>query len=346
MSAWSVLVTGGAGYLGAHMVLALQDAGHGVTVFDDFSRGHADAVAGCEVLRGDVRSREDLRRCFEGRSFDLVMHFTGKAYVGESVGNPVEYYAVNTGGTANLVEAMLAAGVRRLVFSSTCSTFGEPPAGQPIPEDLPQRPVNPYGHSKLMAERILRDSAAAYGLQCVTLRYFNAAGCDPAGRLGERHEPETHLVPLVLREALRLQAGGDPARTPLRVFGTDLGTPDGTCVRDYVHATDLCDAHFLAAARLMGPGEGRFEAFNLGTGRGSSVREVIEACRRITGVDIPFVPAPRRAGDPELLVAAPGRARRELGWEPRHSDLDTIVRTAWDWMREDAWTRAAAGAQA
>ncbi len=346
MSGWSVLVTGGAGYLGAHMALALQDAGHRVTVFDDFSRGHEDAVAGCEVVRGDVRSREDLRRCFEGRAFDLVMHFAGKAYVGESVGNPVDYYAINTGGTANLLEAMLAAGVRRMVFSSTCSTFGEPPSGQPIPEDLPQRPVNPYGHSKFMAERILRDSAAAYGLQCVTLRYFNAAGCDPAGRLGERHEPETHLIPLVLREALRVEAGGDPAATRLEVFGTRLGTPDGTCIRDYVHVTDLCDAHFLAGARLMQAQGGRFEAFNLGSATGSSVLEVIEACRRVTGLDLRFVAAPHRPGDPERLVALTGRARQELGWEPRHSDLETIVRTAWTWMRQDAWTRTAVGVPA
>jgi len=335
---WSVLVTGGAGYLGSHMVRTLLDAGHRPTVFDDLSRGHEDVLGGIDFVRGDLREPSDLQRCFQGRSYDMVMHFAAKAYVGESVERPFDYYTINAGGTANLLAAMVRHGVKRLVFSSTCSTFGEPPESLPIAEDLPQRPVNPYGRAKLMAETMMSDGAMAHGLQTVCLRYFNAAGCDPQGRLGERHEPETHLIPLVLREALRLEQGGDPAATSLRVNGLDHPTPDGTCIRDYVHVTDLCEAHLLAGDRLMHDRVPGFEAYNLGTGHGASVLDVINACRRVTGLDICFMEAPRRPGDPPRLVASSGRALTAFGWSPRHSDLDNIVSTAWAWMRSDPWT--------
>ena len=234
-------------------------------------------------------------------------------------------------GTLNLLEAMRAAGVQRLVFSSTCSTYGDP-VSLPMSEDHPQRPVNPYGMSKLTVERAMADYGRAYGLRTVALRYFNAAGCDPEGELGERHEPETHLIPLILREALRVRAGGKPEETRLQVFGEDFDTPDGTCIRDYVHIADLCAAHLLAMERLMSGKVSGFEAFNLGTGNGYSVKEVIETCRWVTGQDIRYRIAGRRAGDPARLVASAARARAELGWSPKFNALSEIVETAWRWF--------------
>ena len=328
----SVLVTGGAGYIGSHMVKLLASAGHQVTVFDNLSTGHRDAVGGAELVEGDLRDSADAARAFAGRRFDLVLHFAASCYVGESVEDPAKYYANNVAGTLNLLDAMRAAGVLRLVFSSTCATYGDPVA-LPMTEDHPQRPVNPYGMTKLTAERAMADYGRAYGLATVAVRYFNAAGCDAEGVLGERHDPETHLIPLVLREALRVRAGGDPAATQLQVFGDDFDTPDGTCIRDYVHIADLCAAHLLAMDRLTSADrEGGFEAFNLGTGNGYSVKEVIETCRRVTGQEIRYRVTGRRAGDPARLVASAARARTELGWSPGFDSLDAIVETAWRWF--------------
>lgn len=339
----SVLVTGGAGYIGSHMVKLLRSQGHQVTVFDNFSTGHRDVLQGADLVEGDLKNAADAARAFAGRPIDAVMHFAASCYVGESVQDPAKYYHNNVVGTLNLLGAMRAAQVQRLVFSSTCSTYGDP-VSLPMDEDHPQRPVNPYGMSKLVAERAMADYGRAYGHGTIALRYFNASGCDPEGELGERHDPETHLIPLVLLEALRLRAGGNPAETRLQVFGDDFDTPDGTCVRDYVHISDLCAAHLLALQRLMqGTGSG-FEAFNLGTGNGCSVKDVIETCRRVTGQDIQYRVAGRRAGDPARLVASAGRAHAELGWAPHFNALSDIVETAWRWFsRQPARASESAG---
>jgi UDP-glucose-4-epimerase GalE len=332
----SVLVVGGAGYIGSHMCHMLVDAGHHVTVLDNLSRGHREAVVpSADFVLGDIRSAQDLEACFARRRFDVVMHFAALAYVGESVAEPARYYDTNVGGSLRLLDAMRAHDVSRIVFSSTCATYGEP-RELPIGEAHPQQPVNPYGRSKLIVEQALADYATAYGTQSVSLRYFNAAGCDPAGRVGECHEPETHLVPLVLEQALRVRRGGAPEDTRLQVLGGDFPTDDGTCVRDYIHVSDLCRAHLLAAQRLS---EGRVsgaEAYNLGNGRGYSVLEVIAAARRVTGIDIRHHLAPRRAGDPSALVGSATRAAEVLGWQPELPAIDDIVATAWRWMTRDA----------
>lgn len=328
---YSVLVTGGAGYIGSHMVKSLHRAGHKVTVLDNLSTGHRDAAGEADFVEGDLRTLSDVTGAFEGRRVDVVVHFAASCYVGESVHDPAKYYSNNVIGTLNLLEAMRKAGCNRLVFSSTCSTYGDP-VSLPMDESHPQQPINPYGTSKLASERAMVDYGRAYGLGSIALRYFNAAGCDPEGELGERHTPETHLIPLVLQEALRLRSGGQPGETGLQVFGDDFETPDGTCIRDYVHVSDLCDAHLLAIERLRGGGTSNFEAFNLGIGKGYSVKEVIETCRRITGQDIQYRISAQRPGDPARLVANASRARTELGWTPRHEDLAAIVSTAWRWF--------------
>lgn len=327
----SILVTGGAGYIGSHMVKLLVRKGHQVTVLDNLSTGHRDAVAGADFVEGDLRREADAARAFGARRIDVVMHFAASCYVGESVQNPAKYYVNNVIGTINLLEAMRRADVSRLVFSSTCSTYGDP-VTLPMSESHPQLPVNPYGMTKLTAERAMSDYGRAYGFGTVALRYFNAAGCDPEGELGERHDPETHLIPLIILEALRVRAGGDPDATQLQVFGDDLDTPDGTCIRDYVHVMDLCAAHLLSAEHLLSGRIAAFEAFNLGTGKGHSVKEVIETCRRITGQDIRYRIAARRAGDPARLIASAARARAELGWSPEFDKLSGIVETAWQWF--------------
>lgn len=326
-----VLVVGGAGYIGSHMCRILADAGHHVSVFDNLSRGHRDAVGDAEFMQGDIRSPADLERCFTGAPFDVVMHFAAFAYVGESTQHPSMYYDNNVTGSLRLLDAMRAAGVSKLVFSSTCATYGDP-VERPITESHPQRPVNPYGATKMMVERVLRDYSNAYGLASISLRYFNAAGCDFEGRVGERHVPETHLIPLALEEALRIASGSDPDATALSIHGGDFDTPDGTCVRDYIHVDDLCRAHLLAADRLMGGHCARAEAFNLGNGRGFSVLEVIDAVRRVTGMDVRHRIGPRRAGDPAWLVGSAVSAGDTLGWRPRLSDIDDMVATAWRWM--------------
>jgi UDP-glucose-4-epimerase GalE len=331
----TVLVVGGAGYIGSHMVLALQDAGHRAVVFDNLSRGHADAVLSAPLVRGDLRSLPDIEDCLQKHRPEVVMHFAALAYVGESVGSPEQYYQNNVVGALNLMAAMRKHGCGSFVFSSTCSTYGEP-REVPIPETHPQHPINPYGRTKLMIEQALADYAVAYDMRSVSLRYFNAAGCDPDGRAGERHHPETHSIPLVLAEALRTKRGGVAAQTKLRVFGDDFPTPDGSCVRDYIHVSDLCQAHLLAAQRLMEGKVRGLEAYNLANGVGFSVLQVIDACRRITGQPIHYSVEGRRAGDPANLVGACGKAISTLGWHPRHARLEDIIGTAWSWMQAHA----------
>jgi UDP-glucose 4-epimerase len=323
----TVLVVGGAGYIGSHMVKLLHARGHSVVTLDDLSTGYRDAVVRGEFVSGSIADRTALAALFHSRRFDAVMHFASFIQVGESVAEPAKYYANNFSNTLNLLDAMVAAGVKRFIFSSTAAIFGEPVTPL-IAEDHPQHPLNPYGRSKWMVEQALADYDRAYGLKSACLRYFNAAGADPGGELGERHEPETHLIPLVLQAA----AG---RRSHIGIFGDDYSTPDGTCIRDYIHIGDLCEAHLLALDRLMA--EDRNLAFNLGNGTGFSVREVIEAARRVTGRPIAERVSPRRAGDPARLVADSARARAELGWKPRYADLETIVAHAWSWEQRYPW---------
>jgi len=327
----NVLVVGGAGYIGSHMVLALQDAGYAPVVFDNLSRGHADAVGGAPLMVGDLRSASDLDACFAAHRVDLVMHFAALAYVGESVTAPELYYQNNVVGALNLLSSMRKHGVDRIVFSSSCATYGEPDE-VPIVESHVQRPINPYGRTKLVVEQALADFALADRLRSVSLRYFNAAGCDPQGRAGERHEPETHLIPLVLREAMRTKGGGNPADTGLQVFGGDFPTRDGSCIRDYIHVSDLCRAHLLAAQRLLGDRVEGAEVYNLANGVGFSVLEVIAACRAVTGEPIKYRLMPRRAGDPATLVGSAAKALDALGWKPAYTEMEAIIRTAWAWM--------------
>jgi UDP-glucose 4-epimerase len=315
------LICGGAGYIGSHMLKWLAQRRHSVTVLDNLCTGHHEAVRWGELVEADLLDPVSLERTFAGRRFDAVLHFCARSLVGESVSQPYDYYSNNVTGTLNLLEAMRRHGVLKLVFSSTAAVFGNPVADL-IDEDHPKQPINPYGASKLMVERILQDAAQAYGLRSVALRYFNAAGASPDGDIGESHQPETHLIPNVLRAAL----GTGPA---LKVFGDDYATLDGTCVRDYVHVDDLAQAHELALAYLDAH-EGA-HAFNLGNGQGFSVRQVIEAARQVTGLDIPYEVASRRVGDPPVLVASSARAREALGWAPVHTELEAIIGTAWRW---------------
>lgn len=316
-----ILVVGGAGYIGSHMVKMLLESGHEVVTLDNLSTGHRDAVFGGEFIRADLADRDQLEAVFSSHEFDGVLHFASFIQVGESVREPGKYYQNNVANTLNLLGAMARHGVRSLVFSSSAAIFGEPQY-VPIDEGHPKAPVNPYGSSKLMVETILADYDRAHGLKSVCLRYFNAAGADPGGQLGERHEPETHLIPLVLQAA----SGRRPHVT---VFGRDYDTPDGTCIRDYIHVTDLCQAHLLALKQLWQGGGSA--AYNLGNGQGFSVREVIDAARAVTGREIPVVYGERREGDPARLVADSRLARQALGWSPEHAELETIIAHAWQW---------------
>jgi UDP-glucose 4-epimerase len=315
-----VLVTGGAGYVGSHAVALLLRRGHEVVVYDDLSRGHAGAVPGEILVRGELADGTGLAALLAERQIDAVMHFAAFALVAESVADPALYYRNNVEGTLSLLEAMRFAGVQRVVFSSTCAIYGEPER-VPIREDAPQRPVNPYGFTKLVIERALADYARAYGFGYAALRYFNACGASPDGGIGEDHDPETHAIPLALEAALG-------RRQCFTIFGTDYPTPDGTCIRDYIHVDDLAEAHLSALDRLEA-GEGL--CLNLGTGRGFSVREVVDSCRRVSGREIPVEIGPRRAGDPPELVADPALAREVLDWRARYVDLDPIIETAWRW---------------
>jgi UDP-glucose-4-epimerase GalE len=317
----SVLVTGGAGYIGSHACKILARAGYQPVVFDNLSRGHRQAVRWGPLVEGDLADRERLVMALQTHSVSAVVHFAAFAYVGESVADPALYYRNNLAGTLSLLEAMRAARVDKIVFSSTCATYGIP-EGIPIRETAPQLPVNPYGETKLAIERALRWYGEAYDLRSVSLRYFNAAGADSEGEIGERHEPETHLVPLVLQAALG-------QRSHIDIYGSDYPTADGTAIRDYIHVEDLAEAHLRALEHLSAGRESA--ALNLGTGRGHSVREVITAAEAVSGRAVPWRNAARRAGDPPVLVADPSLAAKRLGWRARHSDLHTIIGTALAW---------------
>lgn len=316
-----VLLCGGAGYVGSHMAKWLAGRGFEITVLDNLSTGHREAVQWGSFAEVDLLATDSLEEVFSSRRFDAVMHFCARSLVGESVLKPYDYYLNNVSGTLNLLQAMERHGVDRLVFSSTAAVYGSP-ASALIAEDHPKDPINPYGMSKLMVEHMLADAAKAYGVRSVALRYFNAAGASESAEIGEAHQPETHLIPNVLKAVL----GQGPG---LKVFGDDYPTPDGTCVRDYVHVEDLVQAHELALG-YMDKNEGA-HAFNLGSGHGFSVREVIAAAEQVTGQRVPYEMAPRRAGDPAVLVASSERARRELAWQPKYNDLRSIIESAWRW---------------
>ena len=317
-----ILVTGGAGYIGSHTVKHLLGHGHDVLVLDNLGLGHRAAVPADRLVVADLKDVGRVDQLMIGHRVEAVVHFAADAAVGESVTNPAKYYLNNLVNSVNLLECARRNGVTRFVFSSTCATYGTP-AVVPITEETPQSPINPYGQTKLAFERMLADYAAAYPLGYAALRYFNAAGATPDDTLGEDHTPEAHLIPIVLQVALG-------QRPHVSVFGTDYPTPDGTCVRDYVHVDDLASAHRLALEQIA-PGRGML--FNVGMGRGYSVREVIRIAERVTGRPIKVVEGPRRAGDPPALVASADKIRRELGWSAAYTDLTDVVRTAWDWHR-------------
>ncbi len=320
-----VLVAGGAGYIGSHTVRELRRAGFEPVVFDDLSGGHRDAVGDVEFVRGDLHDEDAVASVFKDTGIAAVLHFASLIQVGESYLDPQKYYRHNLISSLNLLQGAIRAGLRDFIFSSSAAVYGLP-RDVPIREDHPQDPINPYGRTKLIVENILRDYDRAYGLRFVSLRYFNAAGADPEGGLGERHEPETHLIPNVLRAA----AGNGPA---LRLFGTDFSTPDGTAIRDYIHVTDLAAAHVLALRYLQDGG--RSEIINLGSNRGYSVREIIAAAEAVTGRTVPREDHPRREGDAPVLLASKEKAEQVLGWVLRYSDLDTILKTAWAWHRRE-----------
>lgn len=322
----SVLVVGGAGYIGSHMVKRLVTAGCRVATLDNLSGGHRDAVLHGEFIEGDLADRALLQQLFSTRNFDADMHFASLIQIGESVQHPAKYYENNVVKSLNLLEAMRVGGVTKRVFSSTAAIFGEPQAAA-IDESHPKNPINPCGRTKLVVEQALADHDRAYGLKSVCLRYFKAAGADPQGELGERHAPKTRLIPLVLQAA-------SGRRPNVSVLERDYDTPDGTCIRDYIHVADLCEAHRLALQALA-EGAG-FQAFNLGNGNGFSVQEVIDTARRVTGRQIDVTDLPRLAGDPARLVADARLAREKLGWRPEHGDLGTIAEHAWRWER-NAW---------
>ncbi len=330
------LVTGGAGYIGSHACLRLLDDGHVVTVVDNLVRGHRGAVdalraaggARLAFLEADLADTATLERALRDDRIDTVLHFAGLTNVGESMEQPLEYHRTNCAGGISLLQAMKTTGVRRIIFSSTAATYGEPPqSAMPLTESTPQCPINPYGRSKLQFEEVLRGECAALKesspLAAIALRYFNVAGADAKERVGEDHRPETHLIPICLQVALG-------ARPHLTIYGNDYETPDGTCVRDYVHVEDLVDAH-LAALTALTPAQ--FRCWNVGIGRGYSVRAVLESCRRVTGHAIPAIDGPRRAGDPAALYADPTAIMRDMHWRAQWTDLDRIVSSAWKWMR-------------
>ena len=316
----NILVCGGAGYIGSHMAKMLSEQDHQVTVFDNFSTGNRWAVKWGQLYEGDLLNKNDLSAVFESNSFDAVMHFSARSLVGESVTNPALYYQNNVIGTLNLLESMQQAEVKQFIFSSTAATFGNPITDR-IDETHPQQPINPYGWTKLMIEQILQDYASAYGMNSVSLRYFNAAGADPAGEIGEAHDPETHLIPNVLKSV--------SGEKRLQVFGTDYPTPDGTCVRDYIHINDLCNAHLLAL-NYLNSHSGAY-GFNLGNGQGFSIMEVLQAVEKVTGNKVPYDVEGRRPGDPPTLIADSALAQQELGWQPEYIELEAIIATAWNW---------------
>jgi UDP-arabinose 4-epimerase len=320
----TILVTGGAGFVGSHACKALSRAGYLPVTFDNLERGHEWAVKWGPLERGDLRNEKDLLRVFDAWRPWAIMHFAAYAYVGESVTEPGKYYDNNVGGTAKLLEACAAFGCEKVVFSSSCATYGVPER-LPLKEDDAQDPVSPYGHTKLAAERMLKAAETAHGLRHVALRYFNAAGADPDGELGELHQPETHLIPLILFAAMGRERS-------IKIFGNDYPTPDGTCIRDYVHVSDLADAH-VAAIEWLAAGHAS-DSFNLGIGRGFSVAEVVTTCEKVTGLSVRTEMCPRRPGDPPVLVSDSGKARAMLGWTPKFPDIDAQILHAWTWLRD------------
>jgi UDP-glucose 4-epimerase len=324
----SLLVTGGAGYVGSHTVRELVRRSEKLVVLDNLSEGHREAIPGVELVVADLaepqKAGKTLDGLFQRERFDVVLHFAGRAYVGESVRQPEKYYRANVGGGVELVAAMARNGVPAIIFSSSCATYGEPET-IPISEEHPQAPVSAYGRTKLAFEQALKDFEIAYGIRHINLRYFNAAGAHPDGDLGEDHRPETHLIPLVCDAALKL-------RPTVSIFGSDYPTSDGTCIRDYVHVVDLASAHIMAVDALRS--EADSTSYNLGIGKGYSVLEVVDAVKRVSGEDVPVENAPRRPGDPPRLIAASEKVSRELGWKPEFSSLDQIVETAWLFKRE------------
>ena len=318
----NVLVVGGAGYIGSHAVRQLMDAGHNVTVYDNLSRGHRRAVPDGMLVEGDLGDRDRVYSTLKEKKIDAVMHFAAFAQVNESVRDPALYYRNNVIAAIELLDAMREANVSKIVFSSTTATYGEPDV-VPIPETTPQEPINPYGFTKLVFEKALADYASAYGFAYAALRYFNAAGARPDGTIGEDHDPETHLIPIILEVAMG-------QREKITIFGDDYPTPDGTCIRDYIHIDDLGDAHLRALDRLE---SGKGICVNLGTGRGTSVREIVDACREVTGHPIPEVMGERRAGDPPELIADARMAQQVLGWQPQYTDVKSIIETAWNWHK-------------
>ncbi len=317
----AILVCGGAGYIGSHINKQLNKEGYETIVFDNLVYGHREAVKWGTFVKGDLANIDEIRDVFEKNTIDAVFHFAAYAYVGESVTEPEKYYYNNVVNTLNLLKVMKEHGCNKIIFSSTCATYGEPER-VPITEDMPQNPINPYGMTKLTVERIFRDYQKAYDLQFAVLRYFNAAGADPDGEIGESHNPETHIIPLVLDAA-------SGKRPDIKVFGTDYPTPDGSCIRDYIHVTDLADAHVRSLYYLEEGGVGDF--FNLGNTIGTSVLEVVESAKKVTGKDFTVTLTDRRPGDPAKLVGSSEKARKVLGWEPKFADIDTIVKHAWNW---------------
>ena len=324
----NVLVVGGAGYIGSHMVKNLHQNEINVTTLDNLSAGFKSAVLNGQLIEGDIGDRDCLADLFKKHQFDAVMHFASYIQVGESVNNPAKYYLNNFTNTQTLLDSMVEHNVKRFIFSSTAAIFGEPEY-TPIDEAHVKAPINPYGKTKFMVEQLLQDYDKAYGMKSVCLRYFNAAGADPEGRIGERHEPETHLIPLVLQAA-------SGRREAITVFGSDYDTPDGTCIRDYIHVDDLADAHTLALNYLMEGGQST--AYNLGNGEGYSIRQVIDAVEKVSGKEIKVIDGERREGDPARLIADSTRIISELGWAPRYADLETIVEHAWNWERKYPWS--------
>jgi UDP-glucose-4-epimerase GalE len=321
----TVFVTGGAGYVGSHCAKAFANAGWTVVTYDNLSRGHRDLVKWGDLIEGDILDRASLNAALEQVRPDAVAHFAAYAYVAESMTQPAVYYRNNVVGTMNLLDAMIKADVRQMVFSSSCATYGI--SDEIITEDTPQNPINPYGETKKICEKMIRDYGTAHDLRSVILRYFNAAGCDPEGETGERHDPEPHVIPLAIRGAM------DGTFT-FNILGGDYDTPDGTCVRDYIHVSDLADAHERALDYLSGGGVS--EIFNLGTGQGSSVMQLADAVSKVAGKEVPRVIAERRPGDPPILVASAEKARDVLGWQPKRSDLESILTSAWDWFQREA----------
>jgi len=324
MKQYNVLVVGGAGYIGSHMVKFLLDGGSGVVTLDDLSKGHRDLVCGGKFYKGSMDDQALLDKIFSENMINAVMHFAAYSLVGESVIDPLKYYKNNFYGTLELIRGMIRNGVKNFIFSSTAAVYGEP-VETPITEEHPPSPTNPYGATKIAVERMLRDCDTAYGFKYMSLRYFNAAGADESGKIGERHEPESHLIPLILKAAL-----GE--RENISIFGTDYPTPDGTCIRDYIHVNDLARAHSLALEALFA---GQPSAvYNLGNSKGYSVREVIDVAGKITGLPISVVESERRPGDPAVLIAGSDKIKQDLGWKPQREDLETIISTAWEWHKQ------------